>query len=338
MKTYHVYGIGNALVDKEFQVTDEFIKHENIQKGSMTLIDGESQRTLLQRLTQNFELKKMAGGGSAANSIYAISQYGGNTFYTCKVASDAYGDFYLKELGDHNIHTNLKISRDYGDTGKCLVMVSPDTERTMLSYLGISESLSIGDLNVEALIDSKYLYIEGYLVTSTTGRNACISARKIAEANNVLTALTLSDAAMVQFFRGGLEEMIGNGVDILFANDLEAKAWSGKETVQQSLAILHKIAKLVVVTLGSKGAIIYDGKSIINIDPIPVKAIDSNGAGDMFAGAFLFALSIGEDHTFAGNFASLAASTTVCNFGPRLKPAEHKDLYESAKKLYKTNA
>jgi sugar/nucleoside kinase (ribokinase family) len=242
------------------------------------------------------------------------------------------------ELGDHNIHTNLKISRDYGDTGKCLVMVSPDTERTMLSYLGISESLSIDDLNIEALIDSKYLYIEGYLVTSTTGRNACISARKIAEANNVLTALTLSDAAMVRFFRGGLEEMIGNGVDILFANDLEAKAWSGKETVQQSLAILHKIAKLVVVTLGSKGAIIYDGKSIINIDPIPVKAIDSNGAGDMFAGAFLFALSIGEDHTFAGNFASLAASTIVCNFGPRLKPAEHKDLYESAKKLYKTNA
>src|SRR5215216_1007454 len=130
MKTYHVYGIGNALVDKEFEVSDDFFTHENIQKGLMTLVDGESQEVLLDRLSQRFRLKKMAGGGSAANTVYAISQFGGNTFYSCKVANDEFGDFYVNELGTLNIHTNLGKDREYGVTGKCIVMVSPDTERT----------------------------------------------------------------------------------------------------------------------------------------------------------------------------------------------------------------
>lgn len=332
MKKYHVYGIGNALVDKEFEVTDDFFAHENIQKGLMTLVDGESQNVLLDRLSQRFGLKKMAGGGSAANTVYAISQFGGNTFYSCKVASDEYGDFYVNELGTLNIHTNLGKNREYGVTGKCVVMVSPDTERTMLTYLGISETLSIADLDHEAIKDSQYLYIEGYLVTSPTGREACIAARKVAEANSVKTVLTLSDPAMVQFFRGGLEEMIGDGVDILFANELEANAWTGKDTIEQSITILSTIAKIVVVTLGSKGALIYDGSKEIRIDPTPVKAIDSNGAGDMFAGAFLYALSSGKDLEFAGQLASIAAATTVGNFGPRLAPAAHKEILGIAQK------
>jgi len=334
MKTYHVYGIGNALVDKEFEVTDDFFIHENIQKGVMTLVDGESQNVLLNRLSQRFGLLKMAGGGSAANTVYAISQFGGNTFYSCKVASDEFGDFYVNELGDLNIDTNLGENREYGVTGKCIVMVSPDTERTMLTYLGISETLSIADINYEALKDSKYLYIEGYLVTSQTGREACIAARKVAEANNVKTVLTLSDPAMVQFFRGGLEEMIGDGVDILFANESEAKAWTGKETIDQSVTALSTIAKIIVITLGSKGALIYDGVKQLMIDPVPVKAIDSNGAGDMFAGAFLYAISTGKSLEFAGNLASMAAATTVCNFGPRLMPARHKEILDIANKKF----
>ncbi len=331
MKTYHVYGIGNALVDKEFEVTDDFFTQEKIQKGVMTLVDGESQNVLLNRLSQQFGLPKMAGGGSAANTVYAISQFGGNTFYSCKVASDELGDFYVGELGNLNIHTNLVENREYGITGKCIVMISPDTERTMLTYLGISEKLSIADLNFEALKDSEYLYLEGYLVTSQTGREACISARKVAEANGVKTALTLSDAAMVQFFRGGLEEMIGDGVDILFANELEANAWTGKETIDQSIEALRTIAKVIVITLGSKGALIYDGVKKIHIDPVPVKAIDSNGAGDMFAGAFLYAISQGKSVEFAGNLASIAAASTVSTFGPRLMPSRHKEILKIAK-------
>lgn len=330
MKTYHVYGIGAGLVDQEFEVTDDFFEHEKIQKGLMTLVDGESQDVLLKRLTQRFGIKKRAGGGSAANTIYAISQFGGNAFFSCKVSSDEVGDFYVQELGSLNIHTNLAKEREYGVTGKCLVMVSPDAERTMLTYLGISETLSEKDLNVEALIDSKWLYLEGYQVTSPTGRKACIEARKIAEANGVKTSLTLSDPAMVQFFRGGLEEMIGNGVDLLFANDVEAQAWSGKELMSEAIEELRKIAKVVVVTLGSKGAVVFDGKNHINIDPVKVKAVDTNGAGDMFAGAFLYAVATGKDYATAGKLASHAAGTTVSHFGPRLAPAEHKAILKRA--------
>jgi len=325
-KKYHVYGIGNALVDKEFEVTDDFLAHEKIQKGLMTLVDGGSQEILLGRLTERFGLKKRAGGGSAANTVYAISQFGGNTFYSCKVASDEFGEFYVQELGDHNIHTNLRLDRDYGTTGKCLVMVSPDAERTMLTYLGISEQLSSKDLDLEAIVDSQFVYLEGYLVTSPSGRQACIEARKIAEANGVKTSLTLSDPAMVQFFRGGLEEMLGNGVDLLFANDVEAKSWTGKDDIDEAIKGLSEIAKTSVVTLGSEGAAVNDGGKIIRIAPTPAKAIDTNGAGDMFAGSFLYAITHGYDHATAGRLASAAAATTVSSFGPRLSPQQHREI------------
>jgi len=328
-KKYHVYGIGNALVDKEFEVSDDFFAHENIQKGLMTLVDGESQDTLLQRLMQRFGLKKRAGGGSAANTMYAISQFGGNTYYSCKVASDEFGDFYVQELGDHNIHTNLgNDARDYGTTGKCLVMVSPDAERTMLTYLGISEKLSPADLDPEAIMNSQYVYLEGYLVTSPTGRQACVEARKIAEANGVKTSLTLSDPAMVQFFRGGLEEMLGDGVDLLFANDVEAKAWTGQDDIEAAIRGLGAISKTAVVTLGSEGAAVFSNGTLTRIAPTPAKAIDTNGAGDMFAGAFLYALTHGYDHAAAGRLASAAAATTVSHFGPRLNTQQHKDILQ----------
>jgi sugar/nucleoside kinase (ribokinase family) len=325
-KTYDVYGIGNGLVDLEFDVTDDFLAHEKIQKGLMTLVDGEAQGVLLERLTQKFGFKKRSGGGSSGNTLYALSQFGGKAFFSCKVASDEFGDFYVKELGSLNISTNLSAEREYGVTGKCLVMTSPDAERTMLTYLGLSEKVGPEDLNIEALIDSKYLYMEGYLVTSPSGRHACIEARKVAEANGVKTALTLSDPAMVNFFRGGLEEMIGDGVDLLFANKIEAQTWSGKDDVKEAIEELRKIAKVIVVTLSSDGALVFDGENYISIDPVKVKAVDANGAGDMFAGAFLHALTSGKDYAAAGKLASHAAATTVSHYGPRLGADEHQAI------------
>ena len=327
MKKYHVYGIGAALVDKEFEVEDSFFEHESIQKGIMTLVDGESQNTLLQRLTARFGLKKRAGGGSAANSIYAVSQFGGNTFFSCKVSNDEFGDFFVEELGHLNIHTNLdQENRETGVTGKCLVMVSPDTERTMLTYLGISETLSKNEIDEDALKNSEYLYLEGYQVTSDSGREACVHAANIARQNGVKVALTLSDPSMVQFFRGGLQEMIGSGIDLLFANDVEAKEWTGKETVEEAIEELKKISRQIVVTCGSKGALLFDGAKTISIAPHKVKAVDSNGAGDMFAGAFLYAVSAGHDFETAGKLASFAAATTVSHFGPRLPSEKHAEI------------
>lgn len=326
MARYHVYGLGNALVDTEFSVTDDFLEQEKIQKGVMTLVDEEAQRVLFERLSQRFGIKKRAGGGSAANTIYAISQFGGSTYYSCKVADDEPGDFYLQELGSHNIHTNLGSGRDHGTTGKCLVMVSPDTERTMLTFLGISEKLDSSAIDAEALRDSQFLYMEGYLVTSPTGRQAVIDARKIAEANGVKTALTLSDPAMVQFFRGGLEEMIGDGVDLLFANETEAMTWAGTRSVEDAIPALQKIAKVLVLTLGPDGALVVDGDERTPIGPVKVQAIDTNGAGDMFAGAFLYGLTTGHDYATSGKLAALAAATTVSHFGPRLSPAQHQEI------------
>ena len=329
MKQYDVYALGNALVDKEFEVSDDFLAHEQIQKGIMTLVDAESQNVLLGRLTAKFGLKKRAGGGSAANTLYAVSQFGGQTFYSCRVANDEFGDFYVNELGHHNIDTNLGEQRADGVTGKCLIMVSPDAERTMLTCLGISEKIDSSDINVEALKNSKFLYLEGYLVSSESGRAACIEARRIAEAAGVMTTMTLSDAAMVQFFRGGLEEMIGNGVGMMFANKTEALNWTGKDSIEDALTELHKIAKVLVVTLGAKGAIVSDQGKVTHIDPVTVKAIDTNGAGDMFAGAFLYGISSGMSYAQAGDLASHAAARVVSQFGPRLAPDEHRPILDA---------
>jgi sugar/nucleoside kinase (ribokinase family) len=329
MKRYDVYALGNALVDKEFEVSDDFLVHENIQKGLMTLVDAESQNTLLERLTKKFGLKKRAGGGSAANTLYAVSQFGGHAFYSCRVANDEFGDFYVNELGHHNIDTNLGDKRPDGVTGKCLIMVSADAERTMLTSLGISEKIDVSDINREALRNSKYLYLEGYLVSSETGRAACVEARKLAEASGVMTTMTLSDAAMVQFFRGGLEEMIGDGVGMLFANETEALNWTGKDTIEEALPELHKIAKVLVVTLGARGALVSDAGELTRIDPVRVKAVDTNGAGDMFAGAFLYGLSTGMSYAQAGDLASHAAARVVSQFGPRLAPEDHRPILEA---------
>lgn len=326
MNKYDVYGIGNALVDAEFEVTDEFLRHENVQKGLMTLVDGEAQRVLYDRLVAKFGLKKRAGGGSAANTMYAISQFGGSAFYVCKVASDEAGDYYVQQLGDHNIKTNLSEAREYGTTGKCLVMVSPDAERTMLTFLGISADISTRDLDLEALKRSQYLYLEGYLAASPSGMQACVDAKNAADANGVRTAISLSDAAMVQFCRGGLEAMIGSGVDLLFANEGEALAWTGKDSIAAAMNELKQIARTIVLTLGSRGALLFDGSRNIPVESFPTKAIDTNGAGDMFAGAFLYAITNGKDFATAGKLASYAASRTVSHFGPRLAPADHHEI------------
>lgn len=324
MKKYHVYGVGNALVDMEFEVEDAFFKQNDIEKGVMTLVDEARQHELIARLDA-FEGKK-ASGGSAANTVIAMSYFGGTSFYSCKVSNDELGDFYVNDLKEAGVDSNVGDGRKDGITGKCLVMVTPDAERTMNTYLGITETFSIDELHQDALRDSEYLYIEGYLVTSSTGRHAAIEARKIAEEAGVKTALTFSDPAMVKFFKDGLIEMIGDKVDLLFCNEAEAKSFAGTDDLTQAIAAIAKIASTYAVTLGSQGALVYDGKNQIEISPHDVKAIDSNGAGDMFAGAFMYGITHGHSFYEAGNIASLASARVVSQFGPRLSAAEHKEI------------
>ncbi len=315
---YHVYGIGNALVDKEFEVTDQFLVDNGIEKGLMTLIEQEQQVTLLNNLKEEFGLKKRAGGGSAANTIVAISQFGGKTFYACKVADDETGDFYMKDLAVAGVETKLDQIKGDGVTGKCLVMVTDDAERTMNTYLGITSDFSENDLHIEELQNSEYLYIEGYLVTSDVSRNAAIKARQIARENGVKTAFTFSDPAMVTYFKEGITEIIGDGVDVLFCNEEEAQTFTNTENLNNAIVELSKIANKVVITLGSKGAKIITDNKQVYIEASSVKAIDTNGAGDMFAGAFMYGLTQGMSDEDAGNLASESAARIVATFGARL--------------------
>lgn len=320
MKKYNVYGLGNALVDMEFEVEDGFLNLMEIDKGVMTLVDEEAQHRLMTHLDA-FEGNR-ASGGSAANTLIAVSAMGGSSYYACKVADDDLGHFYLHDLKQAGVDTNVNGTHANGITGKCLVMVTPDAERTMHTYLGISSELSVNEISDRHIIESEYLYMEGYLVTSPSAKEANIHARKIAEANGVKTAFTFSDPAIVEYFHKELTETIGDGIDMLFCNESEALAYTGKSSIDDAIEVIKTFARSFAITLGPKGALIYDGTQSHKIDPFPIKAVDTNGAGDMFAGAYLYGITHGYSTADAGKLASLAASHVVQQFGPRL-PVEN---------------
>lgn len=326
MKKYQVFGIGAALVDIEVSIDDEFLQQCDIEKGFMTLVDEERQQQLMEMLDRHMSAAHYSCGGSAANSIIAVSSFGGSAYYACKVANDKNGDFYLNSLRDAGVAADFDAERDYGITGKCLVMVSDDAERTMNTFLGISETLSVDNINEEALKQSEWLYIEGYLVTSETGRAAAIKAREIAQANGVKVALTLSDPGMVEFFKDGLQAIIGDKVDLIFCNEHEAKQWAASDTVEAAFDAIKTIAHRFVVTQSERGAYIFDGNKIEHIDAVKTTAIDANGAGDAFAGAFLYGINNGMSYVEAGKLAASTASAVVSQFGPRLKKEEYQAL------------
>jgi sugar/nucleoside kinase (ribokinase family) len=326
MKKYNVYGLGNALVDMEFEVEDGFLNLMEIDKGVMTLVDEDQQHRLMTHLDA-FEGNK-ASGGSAANTLIAVSAMGGSSYYACKVADDDLGHFYLHDLKAAGVDTNINGTHTNGITGKCLVMVTPDAERTMHTFLGISSELSVNEISDSHIRESEYLYMEGYLVTSPSARQANIHARKVAEANGVKTAFTFSDPAIVQHFHSELTETIGDGIDLLFCNESEALAYTGKSSIDEAIESIKTFAGNFAITLGSRGALVYDGTQIHSIEPFPTTAVDTNGAGDMFAGAYLYGITHGYAEPEAGKLASLASSHVVEQFGPRLPVKNYAKLLD----------
>ncbi|MEX0607814.1 MAG: adenosine kinase [Balneolaceae bacterium] len=317
-KKYNVYGIGNALVDLEFNVSHNFLEEHKVQKGLMTLVDEQTQHRLIEAIDHNNTERK--SGGSAANTVIAVSQFGGKAFYSCKVASDEFGDFYLNDMKEAGIITNFdKQNPEDGITGKCLVMITDDADRTMNTFLGITSTLSTKEVDEDAIKNSEYVYLEGYLVTSDNGVDAMKLVKQIAEENEVKTALTLSDPSIVHAFKNRFDEVIGASVDLLFCNEEEAKTFTGKGNLLEAREELKKDAKRFVITQGKNGAMIFDGDTFIDIEPYSVKAVDTNGAGDMFAGAFLYGITNGVGFANSGKLASLAGSKIVSQYGPRLK-------------------
>jgi sugar/nucleoside kinase (ribokinase family) len=324
-KKYNVYGIGNAIVDIVTEVEHDFFEKNGIEKGVMTLVDEKRQLELMKVI--DMQKSKMSGGGSAGNTIVAVNQFGGKSFYSCLVAHDALGKFFLEDLHRNGVDTNLTYENcPEGHSGRCLVMTSPDAHRTMNTFLGVSSFLSPQHLDESAIKDSSYVYLEGYLVASPKGLEAIKEAKRIAEKNKVEVALTFSDPSMVKYFSAQMQEIVGASVDLLFCNDEEAMIFTGTSSILEAREKLKQVAKRFAITQGANGALIFDGDTFIQIEPYKVQAIDTNGAGDMFAGAFLYAITHNHSYAEAGKLASLASSRVVTQWGPRLDPAQAKKI------------
>ena len=325
MKIYDVYGIGAALVDIEYKVDEIFLKKNEVDKGIMTLVDESRQHQLVNNLKSHSELVKRSCGGSACNTIVAASGFGSKAFYAGKVAPDADGAFFVKDLNALGVDFHATDSNG-GITGKCLVMITDDAERTMNTYLGVNVDLTSKEVDTQALSNAKWLYIEGYLVTDPQRTEVAVEAMKFAKQQGVKTSLSLSDPFVVQIFSQQLKSVIGDGMDLLFCNEDEAVSFTGSKNIEHAAEALKDYSKSFVITRGAKGSLVYDGNNTNFVPGVTTKAINTNGAGDMFAGAFLYAISIDHDYVFAAKFANAAAALVVGQFGPRIKSSDYAKL------------
>ncbi len=338
MPTLDLYAIGNALVDQEFSIDDAFLGLYQLNKGTMHLSDGLNQQLMADRLNDHTTPAGVAGGGSAANTAFAVAALGSSVFYACRVGNDALGDFYLKDLAAAGVQTS-PLSRGLGQTGTCLVMVSPDGERTMHTHLDITTDLSAEQVDAARFQHAAMLYIEGYLASSPSARAAVIQLRAQAREQQTKIALSLSDPSMVVHCREGLLDLLGDGVDILFCNEEEARLFSDRLDINDAIAELHRFSRVVVVTMGANGALIGQRnvgerpeEAVGLIQPISaqtvVDVVDTNGAGDAFAGGFLYGLSQNFTLSDCGLLASLIAAAVVQQYGPRLPRDQYQQILQ----------
>ena len=336
MKKYQIYGVGAALVDTEVVVTNEFLSTHKIDKGIMTLVDEERQFELLAALDSHHI--KRSCGGSACNTIVAASCFGSTGFYSAKVAEDDDGRFFIEDLQATGVdfHTlavsaasasaSASASTSASITGKCLVMVTDDAERTMNTFLGANLELTSNEIDETSLINSEWLYLEGYLVTDQARTNVAVQAMELAKANQVKTSLSLSDPFVVQVFADNLRKVIGNGIDLLFCNSYEARSFTNTHSTEAAAEQLKKYVKTFVITRGAGGSLSYDGTDLLQTAGVTANAVDTNGAGDMFAGAFLYAINAGHNYAWAAKFANAASARVVSQFGPRIDAIEYEQI------------
>lgn len=321
MSHYDVYAIGNALVDSQYEVSDAQLNAAGVEKRHMTLIDA-ARRTELLSHVYGLPVHR-TGGGSAGNTVVAVAQLGGKAFYSCRVADDELGDFYTQDLLSHGVATNLTHTRaPEGQTGVCLVMVTPDAERSMSTFLGATADIDATSLHPHDIAKSKVYYMEGYLAASPTGLDAALKGRQMAVDAGVALATTLSDMTMINFCRPGLDAMVGSPetgtLDYLFCNEEEAQVWCGSTDLAQICRQLSQQARVVCLTRSAKGCLVLEGNEVIEVPAVKVKAVDTNGAGDMFAGAFLYAVTHGHSHAQAALLANQCAAKVVSQVGNRL--------------------
>jgi sugar/nucleoside kinase (ribokinase family) len=321
MHVYDIYAIGAALVDTEVEVTDNFLAEHSIDKAVMTLVEQPRQAELISSLKKNDSTLLKQSGGSACNSVVAAAQLGSATYFGGKIADDEDGTLYADDLTYAGV-SHAFMQSEHGVTGKCLVMVTPDAERTMNTYLGVSDEFAENEIDQSALAKSEWFYVEGYLQTDDPRTTVVKSAVEFAKQQGVKVALSLSDPFVAQLFGDNLKSVIGDGVDLIFCNKDEALAFTGADTIDQASKELKTYSASFVITDGAKGATVFDGKTLLQVPGVKAKAIDTNGAGDMFAGAFLYAITSGKSYLKAAQLANQAAAMVVERFGPRLDKAD----------------
>lgn len=329
---YDVMAIGNALVDHEYLLSESQLMQTGLEKGNMSLASLNEQKTLLNYLsTANIAPSKQAGGGSAANAMFAFASLGGKAFYGCRVGNDEPGTFYLQDLHNAGVATSEQSIHQDGVTGSCVVAVTPDAERTMQTYLGTSSEICEDNIPFEILGQTDWLYLEGYLAMSESLLPAMTKLRQQAGIHDVKIAISFADPAVVKFAKEGLDKMIGNGVAVIFCNCEEAKLFTGKKQIKAAARALTEHCQTAVVTDGAKGAVTatkVEGKVVIHEIPTPkvIDVIDTNGAGDNYAGTFLYALSQQYSLPECGRLASEVSSQVIQQIGPRLEPRQYQDI------------
>ena len=311
---YDVAAIGNAIVDVIAPATDAFLADQQLVKGSMMLIDDDQAVALYGTMAAAVE----TSGGSAGNTIAGVASLGGRAAYIGKVAHDQLGDVFAHDIESIGaIFGGARLTGGAG-TGRCLINVTPDGERTMCTYLGAAAALTPDDVDPAIVEASKIIYLEGYLFDPLDARRAFAKAAGLARASERLISLSLSDSFVVERHRDALLGFIDTEVDVLFANEDEIKSLFQVDDFDAAVRLVRSRAKIAAVTRGAKGSTIVAGDAIHHVDAARVeKIVDTTGAGDQYAAGFLLALAQGRSFDHCGRLGALAAAEVIAHYGPR---------------------
>jgi fructokinase len=312
----NILGIGNAIVDVLAKVDDEFLLKNNFVKGSMKLIN----KSEFENLEKNIKIEKVIAGGSVANTIAGISYLKGSPSFIGKVNSDKFGDLYKKSLEDININFPYIKKDESLPTGASIILITPDSERTMCTYLGISSHLSADDISKNIILDHKLIFLEGYLWDKGESEKMFKHAINIAKQNKVEIAMSLSDIFCVTRHKQDFYNLLKNDLNILIGNENEINELTGKKNLLDSINQLKEFDKLIVITRSDKGSLAIKNNEIINCESIKVdKVVDLTGAGDLFAAGFLKEYVDKSDIKKCLKIGSITASKIIQKIGARLE-------------------
>lgn len=313
MKEYDVVGIGSALMDLLARVDVGVLKELGLEKGTMSLVDIGQSKKVLERLS-NF---KIAPGGSSANTIAGVSLLGGKAVFCGKVGCDAYGEIYVNRMVYDGAET--EVSRDAKmPTGHAITLITPDNDRTFATHLGASTRLSKADIPEGRIAASKILHIEGYQLEEPVLKKASVRAMEIAKKNGTMVSLDLADPSLVKRNLEFLRAAVKDYADIVFANEEEAKAFTGKESAEEALEEIGSMCAIAIVKVGSRGSMAMKNGKIFRIKAFRAKAVDTTGAGDIYASGVLFGIAKGWGIEKSCRLGSILASKVVSVIGARL--------------------